>query len=58
MKCLTKKNLVKLLTQIQDEGDFHANALATQAVIDFGLESERIALQKYLHIKHLNSEKN
>jgi hypothetical protein len=44
-KVFNKKNIVKLLTKIQDEGGVEANIIATQAIEDFGLESLHKQLQ-------------
>ena len=48
MKKFTKKNIVKLLTKIQDEGCFHSNVIASKAIKDFGLEKEHAELQEHL----------
>ena len=42
---INKINIVKLLTQIQDEGDIHSNSLATKAIKDFGLNNLHHKLQ-------------
>lgn len=45
---ITKRNLVKVLTQIQDDGDYIANSIATDAIQDFGLTEEHENYQKEL----------
>ena len=39
-KKLNKKNITKLLIEIQDRCDLTANSIATQAVKDFDLQRE------------------
>lgn len=53
MKSFTKQNIVEVLTQIQDEGDFNANVIATQAIKDFGLEKEHAELQEKIRVNKI-----
>ena len=39
-KRLNKKNITAVLIKIQNEGDIHANHLATKAITNFGLRRE------------------
>ena len=39
-KKLNKKNITKLLIEIQDRSDLTANSIATRAVKDYGLQRE------------------
>ena len=39
-KKLNKKNITQLLIEIQDRGDLTANAIATRAVKEYGLQPE------------------
>ena len=45
-KRLNKRNITNLLIKLQNDGNFEANVIATQAVKDFGLEEMHKQLAK------------
>ncbi len=52
---LNKQNITKILTEIQNKGNWEANVIATKAIEDFGLEEEHTKQQK-IALKKLDSE--